>query len=472
MNDVGWLSVLPPLLAIVLAIWSKQVFLSLFFGIWMGWTILVGWNPLSGFARALEACVNVFADGGNTRVILFSAMVGALITFTQYSGGMEGFVKWAVGRGVVRSRRGAGLLAWLVGMVVFVESSICVLISGAVARPLFDRFKISREKLAYICDSTSAPKCILIPLNAWGALIIRLLSEQGIEHPVKAMVLAMPFNFYAIFAILLVLFIVLTGKDFGPMRRAERRAREEGKPLRDGAKPLISTEVIAVEKKEGVKPRMINMLLPILFMALTVPVGLFITGEGNPMNGSGSTSVFWAVLVGLGAGAIAYRVQGIMNLREITDQFMKGTGGLVSLALLMVLAFAIGDTCKVLGTGTYVAGIAKAWVNPGLVPALIFLVSCFIAFATGTSFGTFAIMIPISVPMISLVGAHPGLVIGAALGGGIFGDHCSPISDTTIISSMASACDHIDHVNTQIPYALTAAGVALVLYLIAGELIF
>ncbi|MBL7075822.1 sodium:solute symporter, partial [candidate division KSB1 bacterium] len=220
------------------------------------------------------------------------------------------------------------------------------------------------------------------------------------------------------------------------------------------------------------KPRMINMLLPILFMALTVPVGLFITGEGNPMNGSGSTSVFWAVLVGLGVGAIAYRVQGIMNLREITDQFMKGTGGLVSLALLMVLAFAIGDTCKVLGTGTYVAGIAKAWVNPGLVPALIFLVSCFIAFATGTSFGTFAIMIPISVPMISLVGAHPGLVIGAALGGGIFGDHCSPISDTTIISSMASACDHIDHVNTQIPYALTAAGVALVLYLIAGELIF
>ena len=395
-------------------------------------------------------------------------MIGAIITFTQYSGGMKGFVNWVVGRGLVKTQKRAGLLAWFLGFIIFIESNICVLVSGAVARPIFDKLRISREKLAYILDSTSAPKCVIIPLNAWGAYVLSLLAAQGIKEPVRIFVMSIPFNFYAFLAIILVLVVILSGKDVGPMKEAERRVREEGKILRDGAEPLISDDVVMMQEKPGVEPRAINMILPVATMVLMMPVVLIITGKGNLMNGSGSLSVLWSVILGLTAGAIAYRAQKIMTGREITDVFMKGVSGLIPLASLMILAYAIGDTCDALGTGPFVAQVAKSSLNPGLIPAILFLVSCFIAFSTGTSWGTFAIMIPIAVPMISIIGLHPGIVVAAVLGGGVFGDHCSPISDTTIISSMASATDHIDHVRTQIPYAFAAAGAAIILFLIFG----
>ena len=468
METYGWLSILPPLLAIFLAIKTKHVYISLVLGIWLGWTIIHSWNPVSGLINTLGALVNVFKDEDNTRVVLFSAMIGAIITFTQYSGGMKGFINWIVGKGVVRTRKSAGFLAWFLGFIIFIESSICVLVSGAVTRPIFDKLKISREKLSYILDSTSAPKCVLIPLNAWGAFVIGLLISQGVENPVRVLISSMPFNFYAILALLLVLITVLTERDFGPMKKAEHRVRVENKLLRDGAEPLISTEVVQMEAKEGIPPRAINMILPVVTMVVMMPVVLLITGKGNLMEGSGSASVLWAVISGLAVGAVAYRAQGIMKVKEITDIFMKGVGGLIPLAILMVLAFAIGDICDALGTGPFVAQAAKSTLNPGIIPTVIFLVSCLIAFSTGTSWGTFSIMIPIAVPMINVIGLHPGLIIAAVLGGGVFGDHCSPISDTTIISSMASATDHIDHVRTQLPYALTAAGFSLLLFIIFG----
>jgi tetracycline resistance efflux pump len=468
MDTYGWISILPPLLAIFLAIKTKHVYISLILGIWLGWTIIQGWNPLSGLIQTVDVLVGVFKDADNTRVVLFSAMIGAVITFTQYSGGMKGFVNWIVGKGLVRTQRSAGLLAWFLGFVIFIESSICVLVSGAVCRPVFDRLRISREKLSYILDSTSAPKCILIPLNAWGAFVIGLLAAQGMEDPVRVLVSSMPFNFYALAALLLVFFSVITLKDIGPMKKAEKRVREENKLLRDGAEPLIADDVVMMEQKPGVKPRAANMLIPVVTMVIAMPLVLIVTGQGNLMEGSGSLSVLWAVILGLSAGAVAYRVQGIMRTKEITDIFMKGVGGLVPLASLMILAFAIGDTCDALGTGPFVAQAAKATLDPGFIPAVLFLISCFIAFSTGTSWGTFAIMIPIAVPIIRIIGLHPGLVIAAVLGGGVFGDHCSPISDTTIISSMASATDHIDHVRTQIPYALIAAGISLLLFLVFG----
>jgi tetracycline resistance efflux pump len=468
METFGWLSILPPLFAIILAIRTKHVYISLILGIWLGWTIIHAWNPIQGLIQTVNSLIDVFRDGDNTRVILFSAMIGAIITFTQYSGGMKGFVNWVSGKGLVRTRKRGGLLAWFLGFIIFIESSICVLVSGAVARPIFDKLKISREKLSYILDSTSAPKCILVPLNAWGAFVIGLLSKQNVEQPVKYLLASIPFNFYAIFALLLVLAVVLGEKDFGPMKKAEHRVRVENKLLRDGAEPLVSTEVVSLEAKKGVPLRAINMILPVATMVVTMPVVLLVTGKGNLMRGSGSVSVLWAVILGLVAGAIAYRVQKIMKVKEITDVFMKGVGGLIPVATLMILAFSIGDTCDALGTGPFVAQAAKSTLNPGLIPVVVFIISCFIAFSTGTSWGTFAIMIPIAVPMISIIGLHPGLIIAAVLGGGVFGDHCSPISDTTIISSMAAATDHIDHVRTQLPYAFTAAGIAVLLYIIFG----
>ncbi|MCK4337867.1 MAG: sodium:solute symporter, partial [Candidatus Aminicenantes bacterium] len=283
---------------------------------------------------------------------------------------------------------------------------------------------------------------------------------------------SIPFNFYAFIALALVIFFVLTEKDFGPMKKAEERVRKTGELMKEGAVPLISDDVVAMEAKEGVRPRAINMVLPVVVMVIMMPVVLLITGKGNLMEGSGSLSVLWAVISGLLAGAVAYRIQGIMRTKEITDIFMKGVGGLIPLASLMILAFAIGDTCDVLGTGPFVAQAAKSTIIPGLIPAILFLISCFIAFSMGTSWGTFAIMIPIAIPMINLIGLNPALVIASVLGGSVFGDHCSPISDTTIISSMAAATDHIEHVRTQLPYALLAGGMALILYVIFGFILF
>lgn len=467
-HSYGWLSLLPPVLAILLAMKTRQVYLSLFLGIWTGWIVLSGGNPFLGFTKALDSIVNVFTDAGNTRVILFSAMVGAVITFTQRSGGVDGFIQWVGARGLTNSPRRAALFTWLIGVILFIESSITILVAGAISRPVFDKLRISREKLAYILDSTSAPICILIPFNAWGAYVVTLLLNENIQNPVAVFTYAVPLNFYALTAVLFVLFIILTGKDFGPMRTAEKRAREEGKVLADDAEPLVSTEVIALPAKEGISPSARNMIVPISIMVLMMPVGLLVTGNGSILNGSGSTAVFWAVLAAVVSAAIMYKIQKIFTTSEEVDLFFKGVGGLMPMAILLVLAFSIGATCKELGTGIYVANTAQEFISPRFVPIIIFIVSAFIAFSTGTSFGTFAIMIPIAVPMAATMDVNLSACVAAVLGGGVWGDHSSPISDTSIIASMGSASDHIDHVKTQLPYATVAGVIALICYLLSG----
>lgn len=468
MENPTWLSVLPPLMAIVMALVTKQVFPSLFAGIWLGWIVLAGGNVLVGLADAIQALVDVFKDSGNTRVIIFSGLVGSLIALTQRSGGVEGFIRWITDRGYVASRRGAELLASLIGLGIFVESSITCLVAGAIARPLFDRFRLSREKLAYICDSTSAPVCMLIPMNGWGAFVMGLLATQGVADPLRTLLYANLFNFYSVLAVGLVFFLVLTGKDFGPMARAQKRALETGQLLRDGGEPLVSAEVLSLPTKEGVPPRASNMLVPMLVMIGMMPVGLLITGKGNLLAGSGSTSVLWAVLLATVVASVMYAVQKIFNLAEIMDLTFKGLGGLMPVALLMMLAFAIGATSNELRTGLYLAGLAEGILSPGVVPAILFVLSGAMAFSTGTSWGTFAIMLPIGIPMVAALGSDLHMTVGAVLAGGVFGDHCSPISDTTIISSMAAGSDHIDHVNTQLPYALVMGAVTAFLFLVFG----
>jgi Na+/H+ antiporter NhaC len=471
MDSYGWLSILPPILAIGLAIKTKQVYLSLALFVFLGWTIMNGWNPLTGMIQSLDVYIESVTDPDNARVLLFSVLIGAMITFTQASGGMNGFVAWVEQSGLARSRRSVGLLTGFVSMCVFLESNFSLLVSGSVARPLYDRCRISREKLAYVIDATCSPKCILIPLNAWGAYVISLLVAQDVANPNGLLVGALALNFYAIIAILLAFFVILTDWNIGPMKEAERRVAEEGKLLRDGAKPLMADDVAMAPPKEGVAPRAINMVLPIVTMVITVPIVLWITGDGDLMAGSGSKAVLWGVIVGLLVGATLYKAQGIFTVAESTELVIKGIQGLVPLVIVLSLAFTIGETTRALGTGVFVAQAAQATLPMAVVPAVVFLLACFIAFSTGTSWGTFGIMIPIVIPMIALLGLHPGLTVAAALGGGIFGDHCSPISDTTIVASMASATDHIDHVRTQMPYAVVAATGAVVLFLVAGAVL-
>jgi Na+/H+ antiporter NhaC len=494
MEHYGIFSVLPPVLAIILAIKTRQVFVSLLFGIWLGWVILSNGDLINGTTATIQALVDVFKDSGNTRTIMFSSLVGALIAFIQRSGGVAGFVKlvnsfldYLERKKIGNRRKTVQFLAWLTGTAIFVESSINALTVGTVFRPVFDKLKIPREKLAYIADSISAPTCILIPLNAWGAYIMGLIAAQGFSNPLEVLIKAFPLNFYPMLAAAMVLFLILSQKDFGAMKKAERRAIVEGKVIRDGATPLISTEVVSLDKKENVKENAFNMIIPIAVMVSMMPLMLLYTGWSQVDNisslkwyeqifyalgkGSGSTAVLYSVLFAIIVAIVLYISQKIFTFAETIDLIFKGISGLIPLALLMMLAFAIGSVCRELGTGLYAAEISKSWLSPNFVPAIVFIVACFIAFSTGTSWGTFAIMLAIGIPMAQTLGANLYLTIAAALGGGVFGDHCSPISDTTIISSMASACDHIDHVKTQLPYALTAGAITAAIYLILGILI-
>jgi Na+/H+ antiporter NhaC len=253
------------------------------------------------------------------------------------------------------------------------------------------------------------------------------------------------------------------------MKQAEERVKG-GKLLRDGAQPLMDEDIVEMEPLDDVEHKARNMIIPVVVMTAFMPIALLITGDGNITQGSGSTAVFWSVMLSIVVAASMYRLQKIMGVGDLMDVILKGAGGMISLAILMMLAFSLGNTCKQLGTGQYVATLTSEFLHVGLVPLIVFAASGFVAFSTGTSFGTFALMIPLAVPFVETLGVNLPLVVSAVLGGGVFGDHCSPISDTTLVSSMATASDHIDHVRTQLPYALTAAGIASVFYLIAGFL--
>jgi tetracycline resistance efflux pump len=467
MVEPTWVSVLPPLLAIALAIGTRQVFLSLAAGIWLGWTILSGWNPLAGLAGAIEGGVAVLGDAGNARVILFTLIIGALIATVEASGGVRGFVVWLEQRRWVTTGRRARVLAWVIGVIIFIESNITTLVAGAVSRPLFDRYRVSREKLAYLIDSTSAAVCILIPLNAWGAYVLGILGELEVENALEVFISSIPLNFYALTVVVVAGITAVVDFDIGPMRAAERRT-QAGELLSEGATPLLDSDVLAPPPNARIPPRAVNMVLPIATMVLMMPLALYITGAGDILAGSGSTSVLWAVLAGLTVAWVLLLAQRGNTVDELVRTGLKGAGGLMSLALVLLLALALGAVARELGTGIYIAGLAAGTLPVFVFLPLTFLVAAGISFSTGTSWGTFAIMIPIAVPAGAVLGLPIAPFLAASLAGGVFGDHCSPISDSTIIASMAAATDHIDHVRTQLPYALLAAAVATVGFGVLG----
>ena len=524
MPEPGWTSILPPLVAIGLAIVSRQVIPSLFAGIWLGWWLLGGLNPLPALAAAIDASVAVLANPGDAKVIGFALVIGAMIAVIEYAGGVRGFVRSLVRRRWVDNGVKAQWLAWGTGIVVFIESNLTLLVAGSVSRPLFDRFRVSRERLAYLIDSTSAPICILIPLNAWGAFNLGLLDGTGVADPIGTFIAAIPLNLYAIAAVALAALSIRFDLSFGPMAKADVRTRG-GQLLWPGATPMVDpslltsaeesaggeaseppapaaayrdaagandgagagpetgarTEAVAASTDDhrgtgntvdsgeggGEESHASTMVVPIVVLVAMVPLSLWITGDGNLATGSGSTAVLWAVLTGLlVAWALALRSgHGVDQLMQVS---LRGAGGLLPVALILLLALALGDVTGELGTGRFMAQIVGENVPLLLLPALVFLVGAFTAFSIGSSWGTFAIMIPIAVPIAMNLDLPPALFLAAALSGGVFGDHASPISDTTVVASMAAATDHIDHVRTQLPFALVAGGVALLGFLIAG----
>lgn len=490
----GAVSLLPPLLAIVLAMYTRRVHLSLAAGIWLGWTAIAGWHPGSGLAEAIEATIGVLGDPDNARVLVFTFGIGSLIAVVETNGGVRGFVRWMERREWVTSGRRAQLLAWLLGVVIFIESNITILVAGSVSRPLFDRFDVSREKLAYLIDSTSAPICILVPFNAWGAYVLGILGGLEVDSALGVFLLAVPLNFYALSAVTLAGLSAAAGLDWGPMEDAQRRAAggasvptagDDGPAEARGTAPTGpgggdgdppparddgdgAPEEVGPPPPDGIPHRAVNMVLPIAAMVATMPLGMWITGDGSLAEGSGTTSVLWAVLAGLAVAWALTLGQRLLDAGALSDASLQGAGELTGMALVLLLALALGDVTFEMGTGEYLAGAVEGRIAPPALLPLLFLTAGVIAFATGSSWGTFAIVLPLAVPLAEPLGLGPSPFLAAVLSGGIFGDHCSPISDTTVISSLAAATDHVEHVRTQLPYALTAGALAAAGFAVVG----
>jgi len=461
--------IIPPVLAIALALITRRVILSLFIGVWSGYVLLAGYNPLTGTKDTALAFVDVLSDSYNLQIIVFTILVGILIGLTQKSGGVAGFVDWLLGKlgsaqATAKNRIWVQILALATGTLLFIESNISILTVGTVYRPVFDRLGISREKLAYITDTSAAPSCILIPFNAWGAYIAAQLAIQDIEQPFNLVLGSIVFNIYPILAMLILVIVIVTGRDIAGMKRAQIRVDSGQGVLREGARPMMPADDAALAPSPAIKPSARNMLIPIGVMVLSMPVLLYATG-------SGSLAVLLAVSAALLVMLILIASQRMLTAQEVLKTSFLAAKGMLPLAALMALAFALGTLCKALGTGDYVASLTEPFLSPALLPAIVFLTGAFISFSTGTSWGTFAIMIAIAMPLSQSLGVNPALTLAAALGGGIFGDHCSPTSDTSIITSMATANDHIDHVRTQLPYALIGGVIATGGYLVLGIVI-
>ena len=476
-KSYGFLSLLPPLTAIVLCFITKQVLASLFIGIWIGATILTGWNPLAGVTQTLGYLVENTADSWNATILLFDFVIGGLIGLIYLSGGAQAFVKSVTEK--VKDPRGGQFTAWLFGLIIFFDDYANTAIVGNAFRPVTDKLGISREKFSYIVDSTAAPVASLALISTWIGYEVGLIGDaiEGTSvslTPYSIFLQSIPYRFYSIFAIILVLAIALSQRDFGPMLKAEHRTRTTGKVFADGASPLSGGSTLKV--LENVPRKTMNMVVPIIVLVVVSIFGMWWTGGGSSAesfttaiaDADAMTALLWGAAFAVIIALIMYKAQGIGTLADMMDAFIDGAKMMVLANLILISAWSIGSVCDSIGTAPYVVNAAKGVISPVLLPMIMFLICNIISFSTGTSWGTMAIAMPIAIPLALALGVPLPLGISAVLTGSVMGDHCSPLSDTTIMSSMFSGSDHIDHVKTQIPYALTAAGVAILGYILAG----
>ncbi|MDY0233347.1 MAG: Na+/H+ antiporter NhaC family protein [Sulfurimonas sp.] len=432
----------------------------MFSGIVLGLFILHDFSIALSIRAIFELFISLLSEPWILKTLGFAILVGSIMALIEQSGGIEGFVEFMQKRlGLVKSARSALMLSYVIGLAIFIESSITSLIAGAVGRGFVKEYKIPAAKLAFVCDSTAAPVSSLIILNGWGALLLGLIATQiqsgVIEGDAITILLeSIAFNFYAMVALIVTFVAIWFNIDIGAMKHAK----------------YINTQTTQDEQIEKKAQSMYFMVLPMLVMVALVFVYLYISGDGNLLKGSGSSAIFYTVLTTLIFMFFYYILKRNMTYKTWSISAFKGAVKLFPIAIILLFSFAIGEVTSELKTGEYLASLAQESLNVYLLASVVFILSSLISFSTGTSWGTFSIMIPIAVPMAVVLDANIALVLGAAISGGIFGDHSSPISDTTIISSMASDCDVVEHVNTQLPYTLISAAIALLLFFLASAL--
>lgn len=463
MIETGLISVLPPLLAITLALITKEVYSSLFLGLFSGMLIYAfcgNGSIVSAVAGTLDMMSAKISD--NSYMILFLALLWAVVSLVSKSGGSRAYGKWAETR--LKNKRSAALATSLLGVLVFIDDGFNCLTVGTVMRPIFDRLKISREKLAYIIDATAAPVCIIAPVSSWAVAVASEVSEKD---GFNIFLSTIPYNLYAILTIAMVLFISISGKDFGPMKEAETQAAEK--------EPEETVNGEDAEKKG----RVIDLALPIIVLIVVAILGMAYVGgffEGvsfsEAIGSNPAAGLSLGAFAGLLTAFVLYIPRKIMTPKEFISVIVDGIGSIVPPMLILILSWSLGGVCReLIGTGVFISGfVSRANLPLGLLPLLIFVIAALMSFSMGSSWGTFGILIPIITMICGSSGAEAYLIpaLGATLAGSVYGDHCSPISDTTILSSTGAECVHIRHVETQLPYATLVAIVCAIGYLITG----
>lgn len=470
--NYGWLSLLPPIIAVVMAIKSKNVILSLFCGGFAGTLIFCAGNPFLAVKSMIGDYFFVqLTDSYNAGVIVLVIFIGGFIKLMEKSGGAQAFSKFVYR--FVNTKLKAQMCAWAGGILIFFSDLGTPLLVGPVFRPLFDKLKISREKLAWILDSTSSPVAILVPFIGWGVYIMGLIQAEfenlGVaESDYTTFVHAIPFQIYAILAIIMIPLIAFTGKDFSQMRKAEERTT--GSDF-DYGEETVSGMQEAVEGYSIKNAQPLMVILPILVVFVTLfttlaPLGFpFKKVDGNEFRVALTMGYFFGALVLM----ILIRVYKVQVFRDTFKIYVDGMKGMTDVAVTLILAWSLGSMISSLGTADFIVnGMKSINFSAGLIPASIFLFGTFTSFSTGSSWGTFAIMMPLAIPMAHAFSIPYAIAVGAVLSGGLFGDHCSPISDTTILSSTGAGCDLVEHVKTQLPYAVINGVIAFLAYLFAG----
>lgn len=500
-----WISLLPPLVAIGLALLTREVVLSLFAGIWIGALFLVSFNPFAGTAQSLDLLITALVNADHIAIIVFSLLLGGMVGVMSRGGGTQGVVD-VMGK-FARNRKQGQLFSWASALFIFFDDYANTLIRGNALRPMTDRLNISREKLAYIVDSTAAPLAVSAVITTWiGFEITQIqnalsgLAEQTADAAVAAQLQAgaenaftiflhsIPYLFYPLLALAFVLMTIIMKREFGPMLDAERRAASGRGVIREGSMPASDANMETLQPVKNKPKRWYNAGLPVLSVVIVALIGLYRTGSAALEPGqSGITAIIgnadpfaallWASFTGCAVAIVLVTGQKILTLNQALESWVGGMQSMLMAIIILVLAWGLGGVTQEIGTGTYLASLLQDSLPLALLPGLVFFIAAVTAFSTGTSWGTMAILFPVVVPLSIAMGAgvgfaggeHYGILLGSissVMAGAVFGDHCSPISDTTVLSSMSSSCDLIDHVRTQLPYALVVAIVAL----IVGEL--
>ncbi len=463
-----FLSLLPPLIAIVLALITKEVYMSLFIGILSGSLLYTMFHPVQTVTKTFDTIIAKLADGWNVGIIIFLVILGIMVSLINKAGGSAAYGEWAAKK--IKGRKGASLATFALGALIFVDDYFNCLTVGSVMRPVTDKSKISRAKLAYLIDATAAPVCIIAPISSWAAAVTSVAPEgEGLSLFIQSI----PYNFYALLTIVMIIAISLMGFDYGPMKKHETNALNGD--LFTSGREENETEAVPSLAKKG---KVLDLVLPVIVLIVSCVIGMVYTGgffDGVDFitafsDCDASVGLVLGSFIALAFTFIYYLVTRRLTFKELTSSFTEGFKAMVPAIMILTFAWTLSGITMDLGAKVFVAEFVRgnAAGLTWLLPAIVFVIAIGLAFSTGTSWGTFGILLPIVCAVFPGGGELMIISISACLAGAVCGDHCSPISDTTIMASAGAQCNHINHVSTQLPYALTVASVSFVAFLLAG----